>query len=561
MEAGQTGTLDDENIWQGTCTSIVNVKMFRNLKKWKIAGKVANKKMRSYNGNIKSSIRVMHWNLGSRHWDKKLEDIQHLVDQQKPDYVFISEANFFHDTPENKTNIDGYDMIVAKTLEKLKFSRIILLAKHEMQYTVESSRMEDTISSIWIKTGGKGRKSLLIGGIYRDHSHIRQSMAVNNSSDIEQQNLRWKRFVGQWKSASRSDTNVDTLKINDPDQEMEYMSNLLKDEIMTRNFHQTVQGPTRFWNGARPSQIDQIWVNDLSRVFNVSNVTRGTADHNVVAASYRLKGGITKNLESKGRDRRNFDAEEFKRRITLLNWDEVFEEMNVDIATYKFETKFLTVLEDMAPMKKFQPRNKRSDWISEYTKVLMVRRDVTRDLAVSTSLQEHWVEYRRLRNLCNASVKTDRNSNLKSLYENLQKEKNVRGLFELTKRKMGIKRTGSPEMFILDGRQVTSPREMACIQIKTFHDKIKKLIQELPVQVNDPLHFLNRAVARWSGYHLVPEMTIRPAGRTEVLKILNEMNGSHAYSHDGIDTKSLKLVSEAIVAPITDIINKSINPQ
>ena len=566
MKMGQTGTLDDSNIWKGTCTSLVNLKMHKDLKKWKLAGKIVNKKMKAYNGNIKSNIKIMHWNLGSRYWDKKLEDIQHLVDQYGPDYAFISEANYFHDTPANKTDIEGYDMIVAKTIKSLKFSRIVLLAKQDMQYTVESSRMEDSISSIWIKTGGKGRKSLLIGGVYRDHSIIRQQNNDNNSSDLEQQILRWKKFIAQWVKASNGnncliigDTNVDTLKLDDPDQEMEVMSDLIKDEIMTRNFHQMVQGPTRFWNKVRPSLIDQIWVNDVSRVVNVSNNTRGTADHNVISVTYRLKGGITKNMETKGRDRRKFIPEEFKRRMSIMNWNEVFEEDNVDIATFKFETKFLSVLDEMAPIKKFQPRNKRSDWISDQTKELMIRRDNTRDLAVTSSLQEHWEKYRKLRNLCNSSVKTDRHSNLKSIYEKLQNENNVRGLFELTKRKMGVKKTGQPEMFIQNGKQITCPREMAGLQLKTFHEKIKKLLQELPLQVNDPLHYLNRAVRKWSKYSQVPELIIRPVGRSEVLSMIKEMNGSHAFSMDGIDTKSLKLVADAVAAPIADLINKSVS--
>ena len=49
------------------------------------------------------------------------------------------------------------------------------------------------------------------------------------------------------------DTNVDKLKWDDPDPGMENMIEKLKSEITTRNFSQVVQGPTRFWNGARPS--------------------------------------------------------------------------------------------------------------------------------------------------------------------------------------------------------------------------------------------------------------------------------------------------------------------
>ena len=563
---GLTGTLEDHCIWKGICTGITNIKIHKDLKKWALDGKLTNKIMKSYNGNQKTSIRIMHWNLGGRYWDKKLEDIQHLVDQYKPDYAFISEANYFHDTPENMTQVDGYDMILAKTITTLKYSRIVLLAGQNMQYTVESNRMEESISSIWIKTGGRGRKSLLIGGVYRDHYHIRQEMAINNTREPEQQNLRWKKFIRQWTSASNSgnclvigDTNVDVMKWEEPDQEMEEMTNQLKEEIITRNFHQIIQGLTRFWPGVRPSLIDQIWVNDISRISNISNVTRGTADHNVIGVTYRLKGDITKKHETIGRDRRKFSEDEFKRRVSLINWNDVFEEVNVNVATHIFETKLLEVLNELAPMQKYQPRNKRSDWISNETKSLMTRRDIMREQAVRTSQQEHWQDYRRLRNLCNRGVKNDRSQNLKNLYENLHKDKNVKGLFNLTKKKMGLKCMGSPEMFIKDGKQITSPKEMASIQMETFHEKVKKLILDLPNTTNDPLSLLKRAVSRWGSYNNVTELTLQPARRSDVIDILKELNGSHTFSHDGIDTKSLKIVAEAIAAPVTDIINKSIS--
>ena len=65
----------------------------------------------------------MHWNLGSRFWERKREDIQHLVDQFSPDFLFVSEANLFPDTPEHLVDIEGYTLTKVKTMDTLKFSR------------------------------------------------------------------------------------------------------------------------------------------------------------------------------------------------------------------------------------------------------------------------------------------------------------------------------------------------------------------------------------------------------------------------------------------------------
>ena len=133
--------------------------------------------------------------------------------------------------------------------------------------------------------------------------------------------------------------------------------------------------------------------------------------------TYRLSGSITTKLETKGRDRRKFCKEEFKRLMSLEDWTDVFYEQNVDVATYLLETKFLAILEKQAPMKKFQPRTKISDWISVSTKNMMKNRAIARDKAVRSNQEEDWSDYRQLRNNCNKNVKSDRSNNLREHFE------------------------------------------------------------------------------------------------------------------------------------------------
>ena len=123
---------------------------------------------------------------------------------------------------------------------------------------------------------------------------------------------------------------------------------------------------------------------------------------------------------------------------------------------------------------------------------------------------------------------------------------------------MGWSKSGSPEMFVINGEKITNPKSMAEIQIEAFHTKISKLQEKLPQQINDPLKFLTQAVQRWNPYTNIEELIFQPVGTSQILKIIKEMHGSNSYGHDDLDTKSLKIIAEAIAAPITDIVNKSI---
>ena len=357
---------------------------------------------------------------------------------------------------------------------------------------------------------------------------------------------------------SVGDTNLDIIKWASPDSAHENMVESVKTEITTRNFHQMIQEPTRFWVGTRPSLLDQCWGNNILKMSNIKNLTRGTADHNVIGLNYRLKGNIINNMEVKGRDRRHFSEEEFKRQIVLQDWTEIFEEENVDVATFKFENKLLKVLDSLAPMKKFQPRAGRIDWISDNTKRIMKDRDEMRDKAARSSQLEDWEDYKVLRNLCNKSVKKDRSDNSKKLFENLHERKDSKGLYTLVKRKMGWKPAGAPEIFVIDGEKISNPKKMADVQMKFFKEKVENLKNKLPPQKNDPLVHLKSALQRWGKADSIPELVIQKVTSSQVEAAIKSLNSSHAFGHCGIDSSSLKMVASSIAAPISHIINQSV---
>ena len=110
---------------------------------------------------------VQHWNLGNRHWQRKKEEIQHLVEEYKPDLAFILEANLFENTPQHETIIEGYTIEKPKTCNNnaMSYSRLVLLVKKYFNYEIMKNHMEDDLATIWVKLTKKGNKKVIVGGI------------------------------------------------------------------------------------------------------------------------------------------------------------------------------------------------------------------------------------------------------------------------------------------------------------------------------------------------------------------------------------------------------------
>ena len=130
-------------------------------------------------------------------WQNKIEEIQLLVDDHNPDIAFITEANLWEGTNDHEILVEGYEIIKPKTTSGLGYSRVVALIREGFQTRVLNEYMEDDLSSIWLKIGGKGSKALIIGGMYREHTLLGYPLSV----DPQEQRSRWKRLLGQWRRA------------------------------------------------------------------------------------------------------------------------------------------------------------------------------------------------------------------------------------------------------------------------------------------------------------------------------------------------------------------------
>ena len=292
-------------------------------------------------------------------------------------------------------------------------------------------------------------------------------------------------FLSQVEAARKSnciligDFNLDFIKWTKPDKKHEELENCTKNSLETAGYVQLVKGITRSWPGQVDSAIDHIWTNSNQRVISVANVVSAAGDHNLISTIIRIKVGDSRRLEERKRVHKNFDPVTYRQKLEMEDWSEIYKLDNCDLANDFIETKLMKILDEVCPIKNIQMKKNYNSWISIQTKELMLDRDNKLEVARNSGDPAAWKEYSKIRNRVNAKIDKDRKVHYKKLYEIHQDNNDVSATFRTAKQHTGWKATSKPVSFNIDGKLVSAPREMADKQMNVFHNKTRKLLDQL----------------------------------------------------------------------------------
>ena len=467
-----------------------------------ISRKKRNKIIKQKNGNGKNSLSICHWNLGSKKWKNKRNQIQALVDSNNCDLIFISEANLDKSTPTYESLITGYKITLPKTVIRNGTARLVLLTRENLKFELVENLMDDTFSSIWVKISRQGIKSLMVCGLYREHQYLAQDN--DWSLHPTEQTRRWTNFLRQVESARISSTchligdfNLDYKKWTAPDFTQAQMITDTKNSLEGGGFFQMVNGITRTWPGQVDSLIDHFWTNDPQKIISISNSVRAAGDHNVITAVIRMKGSATSKLDTRKRSYKIFDPYIYRQRLESENWSDIYDIEDVDLANNFIESRVANILDSICPYKTIQYRTDCKSWLTDDTKNQMKTRDLIRERARISGDPDLWSQYKSLRNKVNKLVNSDRKTYYDKMYECHHDNKDVGATYRTAKNQAGLKKNTSPTNFLHDGRKITDPQEMADIMLKTFSDKTEQLKRELPPPTIDPCATLLESLDKW----------------------------------------------------------------
>ena len=134
----------------------------------------------------------------------------------------------------------------------------------------------------------------------------------------------------------------------------------------------------------------------------------------------------------------------------------------------------------------------------------------------------------------------------------------MRNIFNETKKLLKLKTGGQPTSFLVAGRLIKKPSELANIQIEYYTMKIQKLMGRLSGIDGDPLDYLKMALQRWQQGGNIPKFSFREVTLLETIKIIGKLSSSTSCGKDEIDSLAVKLAVETLANPTRHIINNSL---
>ena len=530
------------------------------------SNKILNRRRRSINGNRQNVINVIHWNLGSKLWQNKLVEIELLLEEKRPDFCYISEANLWSDVLPHDYTIPGHQIVLPNTMDKIGHARIVLLVRNGINFEVLRNHMDSDIATIWVKTGRTKKQTVAIGGIYREFTILgQQEDQLSWQEKKSRQERRWARILKRWKDLGRrykcftlGDINLDYLKWQLPDLNVSNMVVATQEAIETEGFVQLVQKYTRSWRNQEDSLLDQIWSNASNRILKHFNEPRHESDHHVIGLTIATKEPITGGHNMRRRSWKNFSKETFIEKMKAVDWAPVLLETNVTLANSMFEEIYCSILNKEAPMVVIQARTKYNKWITSATKVEMKNRDTARLIAKDTNTDTDWHNFRQLRNLCTKLQRQDRATFFRDTYKRLEEERDTTNIFGITRELLGITRAGPPSCFLVNGIAIRKQKELAEVQMAFYNRKIQEVRESLPKVNQDPLKYLREAFNRWRPINGKPQFNLKTITSFETFKLLNNLKNSHAFGRDEIDGATLKLVAPILAPIIAHLINLSL---
>ena len=182
--------------------------------------------------------------------------------------------------------IPGHYMVLPRTMESMAYARLVLIVRNDLKVQVLEDLMDKEVATIWVKVGTTRRKSVTVGGVYREHSQLGKGETDDSWQERqEKQEWRWKRIIRKWKTAVRDDNcivigdlNLDYLCWGQPEQRLEKMVEMVQDTIEIEGFVQLIKGHTRRWRHQADSLLDHCWSNCGQNILRSYNYSRGDSD-------------------------------------------------------------------------------------------------------------------------------------------------------------------------------------------------------------------------------------------------------------------------------------------
>ena len=218
------------------------------------------------------------------------------------------------------------------------------------------------------------------------------------------------------------------------------------------NLDQIITEPTRVSNTSS-TLIDHILCNNKDRIFQSGTIPIGVSDHFITFCSRKVpKGYFNSHKTVKIRSMKNHTKQEFIQNLTNSDWSSCFNSSCVNDAWSSFHNIFMTVLNNIAPIKEVRLKQRTEPWMtSEILELIKARESALYNFKKHKS-NDYYKQFCKYRNKVQYLIKSTKASYFSDKVE--EHKFDAKGLWQQLK-KLGYKSKSNKLME--NCKQYTSP--------------------------------------------------------------------------------------------------------
>ena len=493
---------------------------------------------------------IIHLNISSL--QKHIDELRSLLFglELKFDIICISETRLYDEKPLVNINIDGYTFLHTPTETRAGGVGMYINSCLEF-YKIESISLchPSVCESIFVEIKHPTKKNLIVGTIYRHPS----SAVSDFLNTFFRQSLQ-KITKSNKNCILAGDFNVDLINYGHNNHVDSFY-----DEISRFSFRPLILQPSRVTSKSF-TLIDNIFINDLSCFSSGGNITSSISDHfsQFCLIDIFKKSHSASNVKY-SRDWRNFNRERFTYEIQNLSWDDVIPpEFDTNDSLSSFYGKITDLLDEMAPIKRLTKKEQgliERPWITFGISISIK----SRDICYKEFLEEKdktlkslkFNIYKQKRNMITSLIRLSKKKFYSDFF--IENQTNVKKTWEGIRQLLNVSKENNTKISKLSHNDstLTAPKDMANSMNSFFVNigkSVEEKIPEVPTPITDYLGEPNRY-----------SITLNPCTENEINGFIDRLDISKASGPFSVPSKILKTHKEALLKPLTAIVNKSLS--
>ena len=317
-------------------------------------------------------------------------------------------------------------------------------------------------------------------------------------------------------------------------------------------------------NNERTKSLLDLAVSNSNFVSTAGVLNHFISDHQPIYILHKKGRDTRKSVGFRGRSYRNFDGEAFRIELLKRDWESYYDIESPDQAWDHIKTNILSVLDEMCPLRSYQIKNYRPDWMTKELIEQIKDRDYFYKKAKTTGEEDYWNIARYFRNITNSNIRQARREFiLTELRENEGNAKKfwkvIRGVIPSDKKLDDNNILLKDHGVQLDKKDVASFINDFFVNVGNFHHPVDPVdpLADDSLDTGGSSSSSSSEISRSEEEADLPKR-LEKVRDIDVHRIVRDINVSKSSGLDNISSRIIKEAFLALIPEVTFMMNLSI---